>query len=546
VLDILNQRVTGGIADSSAYVRSTAAQPYGEYGISSLTGSTENVAQKGVARFGNLRLFGTPGQHSMTFSTEGTSVSAYRAAVKVNIRQCQVGEVQLSDRCNPCGLSQYTFDRKACSDCPANALCNGTLVPVLGYWHSHARSSQVHRCRWSTACNFNESAVEAWQQAQRQEDGALLNNSDYLALLCNKGYEGNLCGKCQHGWGRVDNNYCVKCGPKPVIGLMYVLTVFYLLLVLAVSVWVQLQVGDEQHQSSTAAKAAQQQRTLTRTASAAPQGTSFRHSVSFRNVSFRLPRDVVIAGASTSTLDGISATNDRSSATAFDCMLSAIHEPEPAELLEPLNDDSHDCFASPLPPLRLAGHADSADGAHGSPVAEGLEDEPAAAGGEVGGCEEADAAEGENGGLDAAGIQEAASSGGSQVLSRCISELVECELPADVDGTPPASPARSRWSGSVRGAGSFGAEAEVEGSSRSSSGRPQRWNTALRSSTLHLRSASRMQMSRLVMAAVTTKKSLDAALFRNSNPSFTNVAIMYKVRCGAAGVQPCGGNICGP
>jgi hypothetical protein len=118
-------------------------------------------------------------------------------------RPCGVGEFDGGEgsTCQCCPPFTYSFEANvtSCRECPVNADCSADIVsPVAGYWHSSPRSLQMHRCPISRSC---------------QKGG-----------VCLPGYTGNLCGKCDEGFGTTSPLQCRKCmAPEEQFGIFMAL-----------------------------------------------------------------------------------------------------------------------------------------------------------------------------------------------------------------------------------------------------------------------------------------------------------------------------------
>jgi hypothetical protein len=128
-----------------------------------------------------------------TFSIEGSSVfDPYGDTVSWQRVDCLPGEVLSQGYCRPCLPSTYSLVPGVdamCKVCPANAVCPAgadVIIPVAGHWHSSRYSTQIHRCpHVDEVCGLNGT--------------------------CAAGYNGNLCGACEPGYGPAAAFNCGKC-----------------------------------------------------------------------------------------------------------------------------------------------------------------------------------------------------------------------------------------------------------------------------------------------------------------------------------------------
>jgi predicted outer membrane repeat protein len=120
----------------------------------------------------------------------GSNVDAYRSTTVLWYRKdCILGETLVTDYCQPCPPLTYSADPRfgQCSRCPDNANCTGrdAIVPLIGHWHSHPYSTQVHPCPRSSVCGYNGT--------------------------CAEGYTGHLCTSCGPGFGSYGSFRCGRC-----------------------------------------------------------------------------------------------------------------------------------------------------------------------------------------------------------------------------------------------------------------------------------------------------------------------------------------------
>ena len=70
-------------------------------------------------------------------------------------------------------------------------------VPKAGYWTSHPRAANMHRCPYDGACvqEGRQSNLKLWTQARRLGDFNESELTQYNDLQCSPGYTSNVCGR---------------------------------------------------------------------------------------------------------------------------------------------------------------------------------------------------------------------------------------------------------------------------------------------------------------------------------------------------------------
>lgn len=166
-----------------------------------------------------------PGWYTIRFSlVESLDLSSLGlvvppAQLRLQVRRCIAGEVTAgtSDACQPCLPGTYSFNpsNASCDSCPAGATCPGraVLLPLPGWWHSNARSAQIHRCPNPRGCSQSNSTTAS-------ADTAVLTGAE-PSSSCAAGHEGTLCGSCSSGYGLVKPFTCRKCMQKSTIVAAY-------------------------------------------------------------------------------------------------------------------------------------------------------------------------------------------------------------------------------------------------------------------------------------------------------------------------------------
>jgi predicted outer membrane repeat protein len=115
-----------------------------------------------------------------TFTMHGANIQPNSSSVMWLRKNCELGEfIVPGGYCQPCPAFTFGLDpnHSICDKCPLNANCSGgaSIEPLAGYWHSSKQSTLVHSCPRREVCLYKGE--------------------------CEKGYEGNVCGKCSSGYG---------------------------------------------------------------------------------------------------------------------------------------------------------------------------------------------------------------------------------------------------------------------------------------------------------------------------------------------------------
>ncbi|KAI8467434.1 MAG: hypothetical protein J3K34DRAFT_523752 [Monoraphidium minutum] len=234
-------------------------------------------AAGGLARFSGLQLIANPGRYQLRFTPlvlEHHHVAP--ALLDLDIRQCISGESNTSARtaggagggglatltmCERCREGTVSLDPLAsggCAMCEASmhATCKGdAMIPDDGWWQSHPRSPQVHRCLLVDACNHSARAgeMQAWAAAHAAMTVAELAPSfrEYTQMQCAKGYQGVLCGECDEGFGRRGQS-CIRCIQPSLNSFLYFMALSWIGLLITVSaVFHMKQVGQRREHRMT-------------------------------------------------------------------------------------------------------------------------------------------------------------------------------------------------------------------------------------------------------------------------------------------------------
>eukprot|EP00899_Mesostigma_viride_P018518 jgi/Mesvir1/26668/Mv20452-RA.1 len=170
-----------------------------------LLGQLVNSLVNGIAVMEGIHLTAKQGVVHIGFESSGLGSLAQ---VEVSTRRCAVGEVNVSDACEPCTSPLFSWDphNESCDPCPPNAACygGGLVVPLAGYWQPAANSYSVHACPRHGACAYKRRAdvISASKLAGGEWDAD---------VQCSPGYRGVLCAQCAPGYGRSSGFRCDRC-----------------------------------------------------------------------------------------------------------------------------------------------------------------------------------------------------------------------------------------------------------------------------------------------------------------------------------------------
>ncbi|KAI8472269.1 MAG: hypothetical protein J3K34DRAFT_504194 [Monoraphidium minutum] len=215
-----------------------------------------------------LQLFTGPGEYELHFTPVGLGhLNVVPALLNLTIRECFTGESNTSARaaggagggggplatCERCREGTVSLDPLASGGCVVcegsmHAMCTGdALIPDDGWWQSHPRSPLVHRCLLADACNHSARAGEmrAWASAHAAMTAGELDYLEYTQLQCATGYEGVLCGECALGFGR-HGPRCVRCLPRGINTVLYMVSLGWVGLLIAISAVFHLKQVNEQ------------------------------------------------------------------------------------------------------------------------------------------------------------------------------------------------------------------------------------------------------------------------------------------------------------
>jgi hypothetical protein len=193
LLDTLGQLMT---TDSSS-----TADISSDLSNVTVSGESKVVANEGLFVFDNVIVSMEPGTSAtLTYSTSsiGSSQNS-KVMLRVEARQCIIGEEVVGNSCAVCESGTYSLDPShSCADCPSEAYCYGnySMVPRAGYWRSGVDSDKFYKCP-------NEDACLGSNEAEMSYKGT-----------CEKSYRGNKCNACSQGYSRSKDNVCGKCPDK--------------------------------------------------------------------------------------------------------------------------------------------------------------------------------------------------------------------------------------------------------------------------------------------------------------------------------------------
>jgi hypothetical protein len=188
----------------------SSAEFYSESSLNaSVTGNIKVTASGGTFLFEAFAITAQPGS-TQYLSVSSLAVDTGKAAkaqdglkyipkvrIRVNMRQCQVGESQLGIVCLLCDAGTYSLDPTLpCKLCPSAAYCYGnfTMVPKPGYWRANNMTDNFIKCQEADACIGSP-------------DDTFISYTG----LCANGYFGNLCQSCIKSYSRSGRYQCAKC-----------------------------------------------------------------------------------------------------------------------------------------------------------------------------------------------------------------------------------------------------------------------------------------------------------------------------------------------
>ena len=143
--------------------------------------------------------------------------SQYYLLLKMEILQCQIGEIIKNNSCLKCDPMQFSLNinDENCYKCPSNVHCNGGAELILdeGYWRSSVLSTNIISCQGSKA-----------------------NCLGGYDSICIDIFYGPLCRSCPNGFYNINNVFCLYCSDKiwnifRVIGMMVILFILIIFLI---------------------------------------------------------------------------------------------------------------------------------------------------------------------------------------------------------------------------------------------------------------------------------------------------------------------------
>ncbi|KAL6750521.1 hypothetical protein V8C86DRAFT_845441 [Haematococcus lacustris] len=245
VLDAYGQLVENSILeDRKVTVQADVSRSQG-----GVAGQKVVTSVHGIAAFEQLKLIGVPGDYSMVFSGAGAARQLHPAAIQVTVRDCKLGEYASAVRtsCTRCRPTSYNFlpGAEACATCPDGATCPnnvtgpGLLVPLDGFWVAHALASTPMLCQNKGACSYATRSEILGSIQERIFAASRVTQADaheYLHAMCDKGYTGNLCGKCAPGYGIAGVSSCVACPGRAANALAIMATALVTLLFIFITI----------------------------------------------------------------------------------------------------------------------------------------------------------------------------------------------------------------------------------------------------------------------------------------------------------------------
>eukprot|EP00210_Caulerpa_lentillifera_P003940 g3760.t1 len=199
---------------------------YGEYFTDSFIGS---------GHFSNATLFARPGNYSLEIRSNLPPIWAIN--VTVIVRECFVGEEAIEDpfTCQSCDALSYKFaalNISGCTPCPLGGSCQGRyIVPKKGYWHKSPCHNNTQKCIVEEACSHDD-RIDVLMNFTTNFTDCSMNETEleaYSEKLCNKGYQGPLCGSCNQTFGLSSRFMCRECTSNILSLLVIIGVTLYLL-----------------------------------------------------------------------------------------------------------------------------------------------------------------------------------------------------------------------------------------------------------------------------------------------------------------------------
>eukprot|EP00210_Caulerpa_lentillifera_P003957 g3776.t1 len=196
----------------------------------------------GLGYFTNVTLFARPGAYTLKIQFDSQTFETLN--VSVIVRECQIGEEPTEDRltCQSCDEFSYNFntsEMERCEECPSDATCRGKyIIPKDGHWHKSPCHDTIQECFVEDACSL-DMRYEALMNFTKNLNTCDLNKTELEAYnneLCNKGYEGLLCGSCKSSYGLSATFQCLKCSTTTLSILIIIGITIYLLLTAAFTI----------------------------------------------------------------------------------------------------------------------------------------------------------------------------------------------------------------------------------------------------------------------------------------------------------------------
>lgn len=172
-------------------------------------------ASGGIYYLDNIRLSSKPGEiKNITVKTdgipnfinsnEGFSINLKEFTVEANFTHCGIGYILSNETCNICPLGTFHVNLESdymgtCSICQPGMYCLGgsKIGPEKGYFRLNQTSDIFLKCPFKDSCL-----------------GGVFEDGSYIGEgRCDDKYKGNLCAKCNSGYGLLSyHEECTDCG----------------------------------------------------------------------------------------------------------------------------------------------------------------------------------------------------------------------------------------------------------------------------------------------------------------------------------------------
>eukprot|EP00210_Caulerpa_lentillifera_P003967 g3786.t1 len=192
----------------------------------------------GSGHFFDVGVSARPGKYILQMEFDHPSLRTFNMTVIV--RECLVGEefnreLQACQKCDALSYNFNVLEGGNCTQCPNRGNCKGRfIVAKEGFWHKSPCHNTLQECLVEEACTF-ENRTDTLIDFASNFINCNINKSNteaYNNKLCNKGYEGLLCGSCKQSFGLSLRFSCLEC-PRDILSLLTILCITIYLLAAA-------------------------------------------------------------------------------------------------------------------------------------------------------------------------------------------------------------------------------------------------------------------------------------------------------------------------